>query len=106
MQWGTIGVGAALAGAGVALVSMANADRTKVKDAEVNGEMTMPMSEAVELEDSANAKGMTGSVLMGLGLAGAAAGVAWLFMDDDAPQTDAKAWVAPTARGLVMGWTF
>ena len=106
MKWATIGVGAALAGTGVALVSMANADRDKVTDAEVNGEMTIPMSEAVELEDSANSKGMAGSVLMGLGFAGAAAGVAWLFMDDDAPQTGAKTWVAPTARGLVMGWTF
>ena len=106
MKWATIGVGAALASTGIALVAMATSARNKVKDDEVNGEMPMPMSEAVEREDSANAIGMAGSVLMWLGLAVAAAGVAWLLMDDDESKTDAKAWVAPTARGLVMGWTF
>lgn len=106
MRWGTIGVGAALAGTGIALMSMAKADRNQVKDAEVDGVMTMPMSEAVALEDSANTKGLAGSVLMGLGLAGAVGGAVWLVLDDDDPQTDADAWVAPTAGGLVMGWTF
>ena len=58
------------------------------------------------LEDSANTKGLAGSVLMGLGLAGAVGGAVWMVLDDDEPQTDADAWVAPTAGGLVMGWTF
>ncbi|MEC9071871.1 MAG: tetratricopeptide repeat protein [Myxococcota bacterium] len=106
IRWGTIGVGAALTGTGIALMSMATADRNQVKDAEVNGVMTMPMSEAVALEDSANTKGLAGSVLMGLGLAGAVGGAVWMVLDDDEPQTDADAWVAPTAGGLVMGWTF
>ncbi|GMV41520.1 MAG: hypothetical protein AMXMBFR64_32360 [Myxococcales bacterium] len=103
--WATIGAGGALIAGGATLVALGFADKGTVDDAERDGTgaiVGLSRAEALELEQSAEAKSAAGIALLVGGGAALATGVVLLLIGDE-PQS---VWVAPGAAGAVIGGRF
>lgn len=109
-QWVTLGTGAALLGGGVALFVLGEADLQEVRDADGFGTgrpVDMTARQARDLEDSGNAKRVSGIALMGVGGAALATSVVLFVLAatdaGDGAVSAPQATAAPVPGGAVFG---
>lgn len=108
--WGPyvlLGTGTATTATGIALALLADSDRGDVRSAQVDsrGVVTgLTLAQARKIEGDANDKGTAGAVLMGLGVAQLAGGLAWMIVDLTAgPETDTGLRVTWKHGGATVG---